>query len=344
MHAISAADAVSLAIQRTKEFLFRPFTWGTYLKLGLVAIITEGIGSNSHSSSHGGPSTGNGPGFNAPFTFHPEWIAVIAAAILLVIVISAVVFYLITRLRFAFFHCLVHNTRELRPGWYLYADIAARFFWLNVVVGLCYLLLVGLIAIPFAGGFWRLFHQIPPGGHPDVASLLILALPLVPIILLLILAAVVIDLILRDWMLPHFALDNATAGQAWDSVWARIKAEKRQFFVYSLLRLILPTLASIGLFFLLAIPGVILGGALAMFGYGIHSAYAGATGSSAIVGILVQVFFGLLGFALVLLAGICFGGPLSTGTREYALIFYGGRYQRLGDTLYPQHPGEPRIS
>ena len=120
---ISAVDSVSLAVQRTREFLFRPFKWGTYLKLGLVAIITEGIGSNSHSSSHGGPSTGNGPSFNSPFTFHPEWIAVIVAAILLVIVISAVVFYLITRLRFAFFHCLVHNTKELRPGWYLYADL-----------------------------------------------------------------------------------------------------------------------------------------------------------------------------------------------------------------------------
>jgi hypothetical protein len=47
MRFISAVDSVSLAIQRTRDFLFRPFRWGTYLKLGLVAIITEGIGSNS---------------------------------------------------------------------------------------------------------------------------------------------------------------------------------------------------------------------------------------------------------------------------------------------------------
>jgi len=26
-----------------------------------------------------------------------------------------VVFYLVTRLRFAFFHCLIHNTKEIRP-------------------------------------------------------------------------------------------------------------------------------------------------------------------------------------------------------------------------------------
>jgi hypothetical protein len=254
------------------------------------------------------------------------------------------VFYLITRLRFAFFNCLIQNTKELRPGWHFYAEPATRFFWLNIVVGFCYLALVVLIAIPFAAGFWRTFHQIPPGGHPDIPALLIVALPLVPIILLLIMTAIVIDLILRDWMLPHFALENATAGEAWNSVWARIKAEKRQFFVYSLLRLILPALASIGLFFVLAIPGILLAGALAVFGYGLHSAYADATGSSAIVGIAVQAFFGLLAVAFVVLAGICLGGPLSTGTREYALIFYGGRYQLLGDILYPPLPGEPRIS
>jgi hypothetical protein len=277
MRAISAVDAISLAVQRTKQFLFQPFRWGTYLKLGLVAIITEGLGTNSHSSSNSGSSSGNAPNYS-PFTLHPQWIAAIVAAILLAMLLSALVFYLITRLRFAFFNCLIQNTKELRPGWHFYAEPATRFFWLNIVVGFCYLALVVLIAIPFAAGFWRTFHQIPPGGHPDIPALLIVALPLVPIILLLIMTAIVIDLILRDWMLPHFALENATAGEAWNSVWARIKAEKRQFFVYSLLRLILPALASIGLFFVLAIPGILLAGALAVFGYGLHSAYADATG------------------------------------------------------------------
>jgi len=41
------------------------------------------------------------------------------------------------------------------------------------------------------------------------------------------------------------------------------------------------------------------------------------------------------------LASICLGGPLSTGVREYALIFYGGRYQVLGDALYPPPPQPP---
>ena len=36
-----------------------------------------------------------------------------------------------------------------------------------------------------------------------------------------------------------------------------------------------------------------------------------------------------------MLASICLGGPLSTATREYAILFYAGRYKVMGDLLYP---------
>ena len=348
MRAISAADAVSPAIQRTREFLFRPFNWGTYLKLGLVAIVTEGLGSNFRSSSHNAPSSGHGPMINAPFQIPPQWIAAIAAAALAAIVVSIVAFYLVTRLRFAFFHCLVNNSREIRPGWHLYGDQATRFFWLNLAVGVCYLLLVALISLPFIGGFLRLIRETPPGGPPDIGLLLSLVLPLIPIIILLVLLGIVTDVVLRDWMLPHYALEDASAGEAWTAVWARIMAEKRQFLVYALLRLILPTIAIVALFVVLIIPGLVLAGSLAAVEFGLHAAFADATGASALVGILLEVFFGLLAFGFMLLISICLGGPVSTGVREYALLFYGGRYPALGAALSPSAPplppGAPRFA
>ena len=340
MRSINAADAVSPAIQRTKDFLFRPFSWGTYLKLGLVAIITEGVGNNFRSSSHGGHPSGHGPIIHPPFHLTPEWVVAIVAAVLLAILLSMVIFYLITRLRFAFFHCLIHNSKEIRPGWWLYGAQAMRFFWMNVVVGLCFLLLVVLVALPFVAGFWRLIRETPPGGHPNIGLLLPLLLPLIPVILLLALAGILTDVILRDWMLPHYALDNATASEAWTRVWARIQAEKRQFAVYALLRVVLPLIAGIGLFIVLMIPGLILAGSYAAFEYGLHSAFADATGAAWVAGVLIQGFFGLVAFGFALLFSICLGGPVSTGIREYALIFYGGRYQALGEILYPS-PSSP---
>jgi hypothetical protein len=336
MRATSAADSVSPAIDRTKEFLFRPFTWGTYLKLCLVALVTEGLGSNLRSSHHENhPSPGHG------LTVHylsPQWIAVIVAAVLVAMILGIVIFYLVTRLRFAFFHCLVHNTREIRPGWWIYRKQAMRFFGLNIVVGLCYLLLVGLVSLPFIAGIWRLVHEMPPGGHPSFVLLLSVILPLIPIVILLVLFGILLDVILRDLVLPHYALDDASAGEAWNWVWAHIMAEKRQFFVYALLRLILPLIAMVGLFVVLIIPGLMLAGAVAGIEYGIHSVFADAAGASAMIGIALQVFFGIFAFCFAVFVSICLGGPLSTWLREYALVFYGGRYQALGDALYPPPP------
>jgi O-antigen ligase len=97
----------------------------------------------------------------------------------------------------------------------------------------------------------------------------------------------------------------------------------------------------VGVFMLLIIPGLAVAGSLAAIEYGVHSAFADATGGAAAAGIAIQVFFGLVAFFFAVLASICLGGPLSTGTREYALIFYGGRYQALGDILYPPAPLPP---
>jgi hypothetical protein len=339
MRTISAVDAISPAIERTRDFLFRPFSWPTYLKLCLVAVITESAGSNMRSSTRGG-SPDHGPHVASSFHLAPEWFVAIAIAAVVGVVVFIVLFYLVTRLRFAFLHCLIHNTKQIAPGWYLYADQATRFFWLNLGVAFGFLLLVAAAAYPFVAGFWRLFHDLPPGAHPDVIAILSLALPLIPIILLLALVGLLLNLVLRDLMLPHYALDNTSAGEAWSRVWAHIKAEKLQFCVYALLRVILPTVAAIALFIVLMIPGAALVGGLAMFGYGLHSAYAGATGAAAITGIALEVFFGLLALGLTVLASICLGGPISTAVRQYALIFYGARYQALGDILYPPPPAQ----
>jgi hypothetical protein len=356
MRAISAADAVSPAIQRTGIFLFKPFRWGTYLKLSLVAILTEGIGVNFNSASRHAPPQTQGPEIHAPFPLpshpfppHPfplPWIAAIAAIALLVIVVALVVFYLVTRLRFAFFHCLVHNTKEIRPGWHLYRDRAARFFWFNLAVAFVYLLLMALAAIPFLGGFLRLARETPPGGHPDLWLLFSLVLALIPVILLFVLVGFAADVVLRDWMLPHFALDGASAGEAWSRVWAAILAEKRQFAVYAILRLVLPIIATIALFVLLILPGLMLAGSLAAVEYGLHSAFTGASGPSALIGIALEVFFGLLAICFAILVSICLGGPVSTAVRIYALTFYAGRYPALGEILgQPLLPGAatPRL-
>ena len=340
MRVLSAADAISPAVQRTKEFLFRPFKWGTYLKLCIVAVITEGISANSRLGEHGGGGAHGAHTAHGPMmtSIPPAMIAGIIAAVLAAIVIGLVIFYLVTRLRFAFFDCLVNKTKEIRPGWHIYRDQANRFFKLNLMICFLFLAVVVLIAMPFAAGFFRLFHSIPPGGHPNIAMLVSLALPLIPIFFLLVLAVFAADMILRDFMLPHYALDNASSGEAWKEVVAHIKAEKGQFFVYALLRVLLPIVAVTLLFIVLIIPTLVLVGSVAALELGVHSAFAGTSGLAAFFGIFVQAFFGVVVVAFAVLISIILGGPISAGIRNYSLVFYGGRYQALGDALYPPPP------
>jgi hypothetical protein len=337
MRPVSAIDSVSLAIQRTREFLFTPFNWGTYLKLGLVAIITEGWGANMRSAGNkGARPSGQGPIFTSPFDLLTSiQVAQIVAAALLMILVTVWLFYLVTRLRFAYFHCLVHNVKEIRPGWSAYRQPAARFFWMNLAVGFCYLGLMVLVALPFISGFMQLFRQMQPGGHPDLGLLLAVILPLIPAIFLMVLIGFLTDLVLRDLLLPHYALENATAGEAWGWAWRAIVDEKKEFFVYALLRLVMPTVALAIIFMVLLIPGLLFAGAIGAVWYAIHGSFAGSTGASATIGVLLQIFFGCVAFLFFLLMSVCVGGPLSTWVREYAVTFYGGRYPALGNRLYP---------
>jgi len=338
MPAISAADAISPAIQRTRAFLFRPFSFGTYIKLCFVALLTEGsTGGNFNSSFPKGRSSHHAsfPSHAAfpHFAFTPEHIAMICAMAAVFLVVGLWLGWLITRLRFAYFYCLATNTRFIRPGWHLYGDPATRFFWFTVAVGLCFLVLMAILLIPFAAGFIGLFHGMRAGGHPNIGAIVALLLPLIPIIFLIAILGLAVKIVLFDFMLPHFALENATVGQAWSAAWARIRVEKGGFFVFALLRVFLPIVAAIGIFIVLLIPGVVCAIAVVALEAALHA----ALGHGAI-GLFFEISVGCIAAAIALLVFVAAYGPLQTAVREYALIFYGNRYRPLGDILYPPPP------
>ncbi len=344
MIALSAPDAISPAVRRMRRFLFEPFEAGTFLKLCLVALVTEGFSGNfNHSWSRGHalhrqttittiPTvTTAGPWTTNHLT--PAWFAGLAAIVAISIVVALVLFYLITRLRFAYFHCLVSNTREIGPGWRLYRSQATRFFWMNLAVGLCFAAVIAVLALAFAAQIFRVIHEA--GGHPAVGPMLALILPAALGFVLMIVAAIAVDLILRDFLLPHYALDNATAGEAWTASWGRFRAEPGAFVGYGLLRIFLPLVAWVGIVMILILPMIFTVAAVAVVEIGIHAAFAHGTGALPAEGIALQVVIGVIAAALTLLVWVGAGGPLNTAVREYALVFYGGRYQRLGDLLGP---------
>ena len=334
MQVLSATDAISPAVERTRNLLFRPFQWGTFLKLCVVAVFTEGLSGKFNVNLPPHSRTTQVQASPFPLHWSPALTAGIAAGVLAGIVIVLVLAYVSVRLRFALFDCLIHQTREIRPGWRLYRTQAGRFFLLCIVVGVAFLAVLAAVFVPFVVGFVRVYRA-SLDGHLPMGAILALVLPLIPVILLVIIAGSAIDVILRDFMLPHIALENASAGQAWAAARIRIAQEPGAFLLYALLRVILPAAALIGLIIALAIPCLILFGGLALVIAMVHRALSDVTGAAWALRTLLECLVGVAVVALGFFLAVGFGGPLCIAVRNYALLFYGGRYQALGDILSP---------
>jgi hypothetical protein len=330
---LSAIEAIAPAIERTRNLLFRPFQLGTFLKLCAIALFTEGFSGKFNFSSHHGAEHSSAAPF--PFHFNPAIVTALAFLGIAVLVLAIVLMYLEVRLRFALFDCLVHQTRLIGPGWSKYRFQALRFFLLSMAVGVAFLLALFLILTPFALRLLDLYRQSKTSGHFPVAATIGLVLPLIPIFLLAVLAALAVSLVLRDFILPHMALENASAGQAWAAARFYIARESGPFLLYALLRILLPLAAIIVMSVALAIPGLVVFGTLGVMLAAVHSAASGAPAGTALFATLIEVMLGALVAGLALLAAITLGGPLSIAIRNYALVFYGSRYEALGRILFP---------
>lgn len=349
MQAYSAAEAISPAIERTRSFLFRPFRLGTFLKLALVAALTDGGGSFSgnvpsgnhhHSHSFVSHSFLSHSASGLPFSAADLGVLVILPAALLALALILWLWYLLVRLRFAYFHCLAYGTRQIRDGWHPYAQPAMRLYQLQLVVAACVLAGLAVLAVPFVFAFRGAFAG---GGQPDPAQILLMIAVAAPVILVLAFFSLAYEIITHDFMLPHMALENATAGEAWRASLGRYRAQKGSFWLYGLLRVLLSFVGSMAALMVLAIPALIVVLiAVAVFA-GLNAALANASVMAHTVLLTVEIVLGVAGVALALLVGISLGGTIATWKRQYALLFYGGRFGALGDLISPPPPQPPPL-
>jgi hypothetical protein len=345
MIAYSAADAISPAIERTRSFLFRPFRFWTFLKLCLVAVLTDGGGGGSFNSNFPSGTRDHSHSFFAghslsglPDSAVALGIFVIIPAILLGLALSLWIWYLLVRLRFAYFHCLVYQTRRIRDGWRPYGEPAMRMFLLQLVVGLVFLAGIALIAVPF----FFLFSGLSHAGQGSVVAAVLLAIAIgIPLIIAIVFFGIAYEIITHDFMLPRMALENATVGEAWRASRADYRAEKGAFWLYGLLRVLLAMVAGVIVAVVLLIPILIL---VLLFVVGfsaLHDSLANSVGAGNLAAAAIAVLAGTLAAALVVLLSLVIGGPIATWKRQYALLFYGGRYESLGNLISPPPPPPP---
>ncbi|MGB9073898.1 MAG: hypothetical protein WCC22_14765 [Terriglobales bacterium] len=339
---VSAVDCIQPAIQHAREQLFKPFRWGQWFRLALVGILAVEL----HS---GGCNFGNfhvpvphprrvGNGFLASAFPHidPSRIAqfagLIVAAILLGMILFFVFLYISSIFRFILFDSVLRRQCAIGEGWSRWRRAGRRFFLWQLVfqisVGLFFVFLAGIALAVAAAAGW--IHD--PGQH--VVSMVAGVVLLIGVVLIFVLAAVAVQVLAKDFLVPLMALENLDFADGWSRLLAMIRPEPGKYAVYLLLKLVLAIAAAILFGLISIIPVLVLvmpGVVVVLLG---HAAGLGWN----VTTVSLAVIFGTL-LVLALIYVIAWVSvPATVFFPAYSIYFFASRYPNLDALLHPAPP------
>ena len=243
--------------------------------------------------------------------------------------------YLVTRLRFGFIHCLIHQTREIRSATSLYSLEADRLFTACMVAWLAFLVAVVLLFVTVVVAAYTVLETRTPDGKLDPGHFLILFFPCFGITLGLILALSAAQVVLNDLILPHMAIEGASVSKAWAAARTHIAASRETFLSFFILRMGMPLVAAAALGFVAWVLGLVVFSILGMSAAGFTAMLDGTGDARVYVLVGVRTLFLLVGLGAGFVIAVSFGGPIGVFMRSYALYFYGSHYKALGNLLEP---------
>jgi hypothetical protein len=340
MTPFSAMDAISPAIERTKVYLFRPFRLGRFLKLALVASFAEGSYSSFNLNFPFPGKSGEHVPVEIPQVHWPSaqmWIAIVAAVVLILLPLSILISYLLIRLRFSYFDCVLYGHDQISPGWRKYHRQALRYLGVSLCIGLAFLAVFGAIALTVWLQYKDVFASLAAGDKDHLKVDLMSLLPAIALgfLILFVLGIIgyVIQAVMTHCVLPRMALEDEPIFHAFGEAWEDMKAEPGQFALFLLMRILLPIAASMIAVMVLIIPGIVLGVIAVVVGVVVK-----AVVSSTALLIFLAVLAGLVAVPLLFAIGISIGGTIGTFIRNYGLLFYAGLYPELAVRLWPAPP------
>jgi hypothetical protein len=325
MRPLSASEAISPAIERTKAVLFQPFRLGRSWKLAATAYLSV-MGllfipsplAALFSPARGGP-------FGAFSYLFAAGIGITFSAVMFLF------FYIGSRLQFVIFAIVLEKSEMVAPLWGRYGARNWRWLGLKLIFSLVACI---VFAIPIVYFFRSFLATLPvqPGQPPlpqMVGSILLLYVIIcVPFFILMLLSS-----LLSDFVLPPIALEDATLSDALGRFFQLVKTEPLPMLGFILFKVLLAIAGMVAVEIVIIIAeivGAIPLGLLAFLGWYLLRS-AGPVGH-------VLMIAGAVTLALVLLAFIFYVailvmGCLHTFFQAYALYFLGGRYPLLGNLL-----------
>lgn len=334
---LSAVDCVQPAIQHTREQLFRPFRWGQWSRLALVGIIAAEL-------HVGGCNFGN---FNLPvyrprrdeFLAAPfphidpariaQFAGLIAVAALLAVVLFFLFLYINSVFRFILFDSVVRKNCSIGEGWARCHRAGRRFFLWQVVfqisLGLCFAILIGVpLAVGVASG--AIHNTFDHPGRMLGAIVLLIGL-----VIVLALAAAVVQVLAKDFLVPIMALEGLDFADGWSRLLALIRVEPGRYAVYVLLKIVLAIAAAILFGIIAIIPGIAVVVPAVVLVIAAHAAGMGWNVTTISITVIVGTVFLLLLVYVLALVSV----PAIVFFPAYAIHFFAARYPNLNILLNP---------
>lgn len=340
---ISAVDAISPALLHTKKQLFQPFRFGQWTKLAVVGLLAGELGSsggcNGNLSNFKFPQGDTGRHFLEQGWSMPNlalYAGLIAALVAAGLVLGIILMYVSSVMRFILFDSVLAQECRVGEGWSRRQGPGFRYFVWKLLYALASLAVFGvLIGIPaafaFAAGWFR-----EPQEH--MAPLILGGIFLAFLALAFAVIAAVIFVFTKDFVVPQMALEGIGAFEGWRRLWPMMTAEKGDYVIYVVMKIVLAIVAAViigivtlilGLFFV--VPTAVFGVVGVMAGKSAGLTWNAYTITLAVVVGCILLFIFLYLVSLVSVPAIVF-------FPAYSIYFFAGRYPALSRALYPAPP------
>ncbi len=350
--ALNAIEAVSPAINRSIQQLFRPFRFSYWWRMAVVGFLAGemegGGGFNGINIPQGG---GERKTSTPPDSFLPpdlgfpgreqlmHWLPWILLGMLALTVLVIFFIYLSSRFRFILFDSVLTGRCSIRQGWSRWSWQATHYFLWLVFWELASLAVVGLvIGLPLLMA-WRagIFH------HADqhVGLLIIVGLALLLLFLLVAVASVVVSVLAKDFLVPIMALQGLGFRDGWRRLGAMMKVEKRHYAGYIGMKIVLSLLFDV----VLGIIGLVLVlvFALVVAVIAVPLAALISANKSALL-IAIAVVLGVIAACVFLFISCLLTVPEVVFFQAYSLHFFVFRFRPLQERMFRRPPTELAVT
>ncbi len=336
---VSAVDCVQPAIQHTRQQLFTRFRFGQWSRLALVGILAAELHVGGCNFGNFGQFATRSPKDGHEFLAAPfphidpariaQFAGLIAAAVFLAIILFFIFLYISSVFRFILFDSVLRRECSIGGGWQRWHRAGRRFFlWqlvFQIATGLFFALLIGIpVFIAATAGWFKDFKQHVAG---MVGGLILL----VGVVLIFALAAAVVQVLAKDFLVPVMALENLDFADGWSRLLGLMRGEPGKYAVYVLLKFVLSIAAEILFSIIAIIPALVV-----IFPSVVLVVAAKAAGMGwGVATISLAVIFGVIALLVLIYLVVLVSVPATVFFPAYAMYFFAARYPNLAALLNP---------